>query len=165
MSTTFLYALVHHAESLEKAIEGRLDIEKKLQETLVAKDEAEARAKKEKEHFEDLIANLEKQNADIEANLIGQADAFRAERTQLEENIATLQRDLESRVVALTDLEAKYSTLSQQHSELQESAKLLTAKIEELVPLPSRTVPRWLTHVPHRNKGILQRKHKLKWKR
>jgi len=64
------------AQSLEKAIEERLDAEKALQALQAEKEEQEQRARRDIEGLQNLVASFEKQNAKLEGNLISQADTL-----------------------------------------------------------------------------------------
>jgi len=122
-------------ESLEKATEERLDAEKALQALQAEKEEQEQRARRDIEGLQNLVASLEKQNAELEGNLISQADAFRQERSELDAAKAALHRDLEARGAALTELQAQHSGLISAHAELQTSNQTLSAQLEHLVLL------------------------------
>jgi len=122
----------HLNESLEKATEERLDAEKALQALQAEKEEQEQRARRDIEGLQNLVASLEKQNAELEGNLISQADAFRQERSELDAAKAALHRDLEARGAALTELQAQHSGLISAHAELQTSNQTLSAQLEHL---------------------------------
>jgi chromosome segregation ATPase len=135
-------------ESLERAIEGRLDAEKQLHDALARHQELETRTAAERERLETRLAGLERQNADLEVSLRTQADAFRDERAQLEAGAAALREDLEARTTALADLEFQHATLAAAHTESEAAVRTLEAQLQQLVPTHHTRHDTHATHIP-----------------